>query len=75
MKINHNEYQAHLESISYYLLEEKSWWQETDIGVMYFDVQNELGDELRKSSINLHHFRLSTLKKEVLDKKEVITQK
>ena len=38
----HNEYQAHLESI-YFLLDEKSWWQETDIGVMYFDVKMNSG--------------------------------
>ena len=59
--------------------------QETDIAVMYFDVENELGVEFRKSSINLHHFRSSTLKKEVvntnecwlkcINKKEVIPAK
>ena len=81
----YNEYQAHLESISDYLLDKKPWWQETDIGVMYFDVENELGGEMRQSCINLHHFRSSTLKKEVantnecwlkcINKKEVIPAK
>ena len=33
---------------------------------MYFDVENELGVELKKRSINLHHFRSSTLKKEAV---------
>ena len=39
---------------------------------MYFDVENELGDELRKGSINLHHFRSSTLKKEVVNTNECL---
>ena len=61
----YNEHQAHLESISDYLLDKKPWWQETDIVVMYFEVENELGVELRQSCVNLHHFRSSTLKKEM----------
>ena len=38
-----NGHQAHIENISDYLLDEKSCWQETDIDLMYFDVENELG--------------------------------
>ena len=81
----YDEYQAYLESISDYLLDKNYWWQETDIGVMYLDVENELGGELRQSCINLHHVRSSTLKKEVastsecwlkcINKKDVIPAK
>ena len=38
--------------------------------MMYFDVENELGGELRQSFENLHYFRLHILKKEVTNTNE-----
>ena len=58
------EYQAHLESISDYLIDKVNWWQETYSGVMFRDAENMPGSD--QSNMNLHHFRSPTLKEEVI---------
>ena len=57
-----SEYQTHLDCISDYLLDKVSWWEEAKTGVMFCDVDNCRNE---KSTLQLHHFRSSTLKNEM----------
>ena len=56
------EYQSHLEGISDYLLDQTKWWEETDHGVMFYDIENNQTNEATK--LKIHHFRSYSLKEE-----------
>ena len=57
-----SEYRIHLECISDYLLHKVSWLEEIKIGVLFYDAHNCRNEE---STLQLHHFRSSTLKNEM----------
>ena len=56
------ECQSHLERISDYLLDQIKWWEETDHGVMFYDIENNQTNEATK--LKIHHFRSYSLKEE-----------
>ena len=49
------EYQSHLEGISDYLLDQTKWWEETDHGVMFYDIENN--QKIEASKLKMHHFQ------------------
>ena len=55
-------YQSHLEGISDYLLDQTKWWEETDHGVMFYDIENNQINEASK--LKMHHFRSCSVKEE-----------
>ena len=56
------EYQSHLEEISDYLLDQIKLWEETDHGVMFYDIENNQTNEASK--LKMHHFQSYSLKEE-----------
>ena len=56
------EHQSHLEGISDYLLDQIKWWEETDHGVMFYDIENNQTNEASK--LKMHHFRSYSFKEE-----------
>ena len=56
------EYQSHLERISDYLLDQIKWWEETDHGVMFYDI--EKNQKIEGSKLKMHHFRSYSIKGE-----------
>ena len=54
------EYQIHLVGISDYLLDQIKWWEETDHGVMFYDIENNQTNEAIK--VKIHHFWSYSLK-------------
>ena len=53
---------THIECLSGYLFYKVCWWEEIKTGVMFYDVDNCRNEE---STLQLHHFRSSTLKNEI----------
>ena len=56
------EYQSHLERISDYLLDLIKWWEETDHGVMFYDIENN--QKIEASKLKMHHSRPYSIKEE-----------
>ena len=56
------EYQSHLEGISDYFLDQIKWWEETDDGVMFCDIENN--KKIEGSTLKMHHFRSYSIKEE-----------
>ena len=56
------EHQSHLEGISDYLLDLIKWWEETDHGAMFYDIENNQTNEA--SHLLIDHFRSYSIKEE-----------
>ena len=66
------EYQIHLEGISDYLLDQIKWWEETDHGVMFYDIKDNQTNEAIK--VKIHHFWSYSLKEEWERTKKIATK-
>ena len=47
------EYQSYLQRISYYLLGQIEWWEETDQGIMFYDTESNQRNKTSKLKIRV----------------------